>query len=132
MANAAQLGRWEERVYLDERSPIPFAFVFEQANEIAESGIRNDPSQAAILEHVLGAERLHNNHLVLVNESSAPLLKKVCSDIRYPLMNLGDSQASLLSVLRALGTTAEMFLCGVVIVRTTADEAEPPATTSGH
>ena len=93
-------------VYLDERSPIPCAFVFQHANEIAESGIRNYSSKAAILEHVLGAQRLNNNHLVLMNELSAQLLKKVCSNIRYPLVNLGDSNASLLSVLRALGTAA--------------------------
>ena len=84
-------------------------FVFQHANEIAESGIRNYPRKAAILEHVLGAERLNNNHLVLMNELRAQLLKKVCSRIRYPLVNLGDSNATLLSVLRALGTAAEMF-----------------------
>src|SRR5213075_2630382 len=73
--------------------------------------IRNYPRKAAILEHVLGAERLNNNHLVLMNELSAQLLKKVCSNIRYPLVNLGNSNATLLSVLRALGTAAVMFLC---------------------
>src|SRR5436309_10737666 len=77
----------------------------------AEDGIRDYPRKAAILEHVLGAERLNNNHLVLMNELSAQLLKKVCSRIRYPLVHLGDSNATLLSVLRALGTAAEMFLC---------------------
>src|SRR5437879_2758969 len=97
--------------YRDERAPIPFSFVCHHANEIAECGIRNYPRKAAVLEHVLGAERLNNNHLVLMNELSAQLLKKVCSNIRYPLVNLGDSNATLLSVLRALGTAAEMFLC---------------------
>jgi len=61
MANAAQLGRWEEPVYLDERSPIPCAFVFQHANEIAEYGIRNYPSKAAILEHVLAAQSFRSH-----------------------------------------------------------------------
>ena len=43
-----------------------------------------------------------------MNELSAQLLKKVCSRIRYPLVHLGDSNASLLSVLRALGKVEDL------------------------
>src|SRR5439155_13987166 len=63
-----------------------------------EDAIRHSPSKAAILEHVLGAQRLNNNHLVLMNELSAQLLKKVCSGIRYPPLRL-----QLRSAPRAVG-----------------------------
>jgi len=49
VANAAQLGRRKERVYLDERPSVPLAFVFQHAQEAAKTSIRNGTSQTAIL-----------------------------------------------------------------------------------
>src|SRR5213595_465099 len=107
----AAFGRWEERVDLDERSAVPGGFVFQLADELPPTHIVNGLGEAVILDHVLDAQTLDANRLVLANEAGRELVLVVATAISNSRMNAGDLSPCLLTIARAFFLLGKATLC---------------------
>src|SRR5690348_17781223 len=106
----ATLGGWEERVGLDERSAVPGRFVFQLADELPPTHVMDRLGQAVILDHILDAQTLDANRLVLANDASREVVLIVPTPIGNACMDAGHFASGFLTIARALFLLAQTTL----------------------
>jgi hypothetical protein len=75
----AALGGGKERLNFDERSAIPGGFVFQLADKLPPANVMDGLGEAVVLDHVLDAQTLDANRLVLANDASRELVLVVAT-----------------------------------------------------
>ncbi len=66
----AALGGGEERVDFAERSAVPSRFVLQLADELPPANVMDGLGQRVVFDHVLDAQTLDANRLVLANHAA--------------------------------------------------------------
>lgn len=99
-----------ETVNLPEQSLVPDRFVVQLAEQLRPAHVGNMLSQTMIAQHILHRQVFGIDRLVFADQPCTQLVEKVQTATGNFVMNAGDSQTGLLSVLRSFLFAAQPAL----------------------
>jgi hypothetical protein len=92
-AGGACLAGREPAVRPDKRFPLAPALVFDEADELAPSGVGDCLGQSGVLHHAPDMRLFHDDDLVLIDKAPGQLVQVVASSVGDALMSAGDKAA---------------------------------------
>ncbi len=93
------LRRCAPGVCLDERPSVEGTFVFQLSDELVPTDIPDGLGELMVLHHVLRLQCLHDDDLVLVNDSSRQFVEEVLALVCDFLVSLGEDQPGFFTIL---------------------------------
>ena len=97
-ATGTGLAGWIEGIHLPYLRSIQHSLVRKLPEEFRPACVRNGLGKTMVPHHVLDFQMLDGNCLILPDQCRGSLVQEVPSDIRYPLMHTGDTDAGFASV----------------------------------
>jgi len=99
----------EPSVNLEKSTTVPLALVLQLSDQLSPRAIVNSKGQLVILDQILHCQILNRNRLVLADQLSGELVKKIFSRISNFLMHFSHFESRFLSIERAFLFATQSF-----------------------